>query len=386
MKNTTLTLRELTRLRELRNPSSVTLTCPLTPEAPEQRTTRLKMRHLLEQARDELSELGTDRRTIDAVLGDLEERFSSVSSIPRDGRTLVAFRSPEERVDFVLDIPMEGRVVVADRFSVGHLMTLVDHTVGGYALVVSDDGASMLHVKANRFDVVDLPLSRRDRASANAERVQPRVGGNAHANRYSQGSRSTGSSPTTHMQGFGHKDEDEIERRAWHEIIAKAVQDVLAENSAPVVVIADVVHHAGLKAALDLPQGIEETLAHNPKGHTEAELAELARPALETTFAAEPLRERMATAAPDSTVTDLKDALAAARNGRVDLLLWRAGAEFHGVIDDDGVVEFHAKRKPGDLELIDELIALTLLKGGEAYPLESLPVGQGAPLNGALRW
>ncbi|MEZ4240930.1 MAG: hypothetical protein R3F59_33185 [Myxococcota bacterium] len=367
----TLAHQDWMRLARHEGEPSVSLFLALHPHDGDRRRVALRLRHLLEEAEQRLAELDCDPAQVEAILAPL--RASGLEDIPRDGQTLAAFLAPSVQELHQLDAPLGERVTVADHFALAALRTALDQPALWYVLGLADDGATLVRVARGAPSEVPLPLEREDRAAANAERVEPTEGGNRHANRF--GSPPTGGTPTTHQQGFGYEQVDDIERQTWYRFVDRALQQALEEAPAPVVLVADVVHHQAFRDACHCPHLLDRGIRHDPHA-SPAELAALARPVARAHQQndSEAIGDRWHAAAHRGLVaTRPEDVLEAARVGRVDTLYWPAGADLNG-----------------DAEQVDEIVRQTALQGGALVPVdgEGLPEAGGGSnvVNAILRW
>jgi hypothetical protein len=370
----TLPRDEWMRLAREEAEPSVTLMVDLEPRNPDRRSVKLRIQHLCEEADRRLAALGVTEEKRRELLAPIRARCDQDSQVPRDSESLVVLLSPSVQELYPLDKPLGDRVEVGDHFVLSPLTLQMHEPELWYILTVSDDGARLLEVELGEIKEVKLPLERKDRSQANAERVEPEPGGSLHSNRF--GSRTVSGRPTAHPQGYGHEDVDVNEREMWFRFVDQGLRSVLGNSEAPVVLVADVMHHDLFRKVCSHRFLLPEGLQRHPVSMSDADLVEQARPFVylgpDTTL----LSDRYFAALAEGKAThSLPDALSAARNQQVDTLIWVPGVPQR---DDEQ-----------QIDLIDEIVRLTAIHGGavQAVHAHELPdPGDGVLLNAILRW
>jgi hypothetical protein len=347
----------------------VTLLQPLFPAEQDRDRVRIALKNAVDAADQRLATLGLspDRRS--ALLEPL--RYDGRNAdVPRDGETLLACLSPSLSEVHILEAALSPRLEVTRHLVLSDLRAALTQPDRWYLLTLTDDAARLLEVVHGTPIERPLPLERPDRDAANAERAEPH-GPGRHAHGTSQGL-----SP----QGFGNRQVDDIERTTWYEVVDDALRKVLPDPAVPLVVVADVVHHDAFAEVCHVHQVI--ALDHQPDGLSDGELRDMGAEHLERVSASELESLRDAWFAADATTTKVDQALEAARNGRIDTLLWVPDAEVRHVDD-------QADAPDGAPDLVDEVVRQTVLHGGRTVPVrpDTLPAPEGhAAVNAILRW
>ena len=367
------------RLLPIRAAHCVTLTQPLRPSDPDRDRVRIELRHAVASIDAELAELSVAPEVRQTMLKPVRALCAERPDVPRDGVSLIALLTPESQEIHVVDWALPARVTVADRFALADLIAAQHSHPTFFALALSDAGARLLRVCGGRRTEIKLPLERTSRADANAERVSPVPGGSQHANTHGAGM--TGA-PNMTVQGFGHEDRDAIERDAWYFFVNQALKAVIAQRAEPVVLVADVVHHAGFRKVCKVANLQAKGVEFNPTNATDEQIAKRARQALDT-------QEPGAQLAADGGkphAAKLTDVIQAARTGQVETLFFVPERPQPGVVNDEAeTIDVHATREPGDADLITEAVRLTLKSGGEVVPVDAELLAD-STVYATLRW
>ncbi|HEY3397237.1 MAG TPA: hypothetical protein VGM19_06195 [Armatimonadota bacterium] len=275
---------------------------------------------------------------------------------------------------------------VAERFHVRPLLPLFAGEDRFYLLALSPKRVRLL--ESTRGAITELPLEGVPASLEEARRlfsVPEPIRGHISA---AGGGR--GGAPVTLSGGHGGSSESpEDDLREFLRPIAHAVQKVLHEATAPLVL-------AGGDLALNLyrqvnayPHLAATALAGNPDEVKNEDLQRRAQELLRPHFAAAQQRaaEQYAPAAAAELGMHLVDeALPAALQGRVGVLFVPLEGTLWGKVDvENSTATVHEKPQPGDEDLLDRVAVETLLRGGTAYavPVDQLPA---KPVAAILRY
>jgi hypothetical protein len=371
----TLPRDEWMRLAREEAEPSVTLMVDLEPSNPDRRSVKLRIQHLCEEAERRLEALGVSEEKRRELLEPVRARCTQDSEVPRESESLVALLSPSIQEVYPLDTRLGDRVEVGDHFVLSPLAVQQDEEPATwYVLTVADDSARLIKVEYGEIEEVPLPLERKDRSEANAERVDPEPAGSLHSNRFS--SRTVSGRPVAHPQGYGQEDVAANEREMWFRFVDQALHSLLAGSEAPVVLAANVMHHDPFRKVCSYRLLLDQGIQRHPVSMSDAEIVEQARPFVRSAPDQTLLSDRyFAAKAEEKTTSSLEDALSAARNGQIDTLMWVPGVPQR---DDEQ-----------QIDLLDEIVRLTAIQGGavQALPAEQLPEpGDGVVVNAILRW
>lgn len=360
-------------LLTVRAAGCVTLSVPLRPAHADRDRVRLEIRRAVETARARLTALGIPPHHIKTTLAPVVALYQERPDVPRSGMTLLAFLTPGTQSVHVVDWALPPRVEVSDRFHLADLIAARAAHPPFFVLTLADDGARLLRCVGPTVEPVPLALARADREAANRERVSPVPGGALQVN--TSGAGVTGA-PTTHKQGFGHEDRDAIERATWYRVVYDAL-DMAPLGAAPLVLVADVVHHQPFIAGCRTPNLLAEGVQLNPAGVSNAGIMERARAHVEAA------RELPAPPSHDATVTALPAIIEAAKQGQIDTLFYVAGRSRPGRLDER--IEAHDAWRPGDVDLVDAAVRATLETGGDVVPVGAEMLAEADAL-ASLRW
>jgi hypothetical protein len=387
-------LRRLTSdvLRELlavHDRTCVSILLPTHRFGPEAAADAAQGRRLLADAEAALAAAGRRAEEIDGLLAPVRELFDDPSFWRSQGESLALFAAAGTCTAVRLDAPAAPAVEVGMRF---HLSPLV---------------AALPAVE--RFRVLALTLERPRLLEVTAEgvrRLQPPampsgIGEALGYDEYDSGLQVHSAGPAGAarqppiVHGHGGDDDDERAKKdvlQYFRQVARALDD-LPDAGVPVV-LASVVEHAALfrEAGGD---GVADRLAPvvlsgSPERVPDDELAVRARALLAE--GAETERDRALSryreiGARERAASDPEVVVTAASEGRIETLFLVPGTRRWGTFDRlTHEVRLHAIREPGDDDLAELAVTLTLEHGGAVVPTTQASAPDGAPLAAILRY
>jgi hypothetical protein len=191
--------------------------------------------------------------------------------------------------------------------------------------------------------------------------------------------------PGARADAFGETPEQEREEELtrYAAALARGAAQALQGTGAPLVVVADERLQGAIRAACDYPQLTAQGVTRHPESMSEEDLAEAVRAAAaaQAESARETDRERVEAALGrgDPASRDPAEIAAAAREGRVELLLFDPGAVAPGRLEMPGGP---ARDPDGPDDLVDAALRGALRSGAETRA----QAGGEPPLMAVMRW
>ena len=340
------------------------------PEAA-QNTVRLK--NLIGQAEERLSDRGLKRPEVCNLLSPLRDLIdnSAFWRHPLDG--LALFSRPDFFRYFKLPYEVDELVVVGDAF---YAAPLVQALSDGYFYILAISQSSVRLFQATRFgarevDLSDVGIPRNlgeamrydDFEKPNLER-HPIAGGRLQ-----------------HGHGPGEKDmKNEIER--YLNAVDAGIVKIIPGNKYPLVVAAVDYLIPMYRGVSNYGAVLEKGAEGNPDQLGAAELHERAWPVAEPQFRSNLSRakERFGNAIGAGLAScDLAEVLGGAHTGRVEALFAQKGEQRWGVFDlTSGAVTLSDDPGIADVDLIDLATRQTLAHGGDVHLVgaEDMPCGE----------
>lgn len=385
-----ITAETLRSLAELEGAPVVSVFLPTVRATFHKQENRDRLKTLLARSEPLLSARGMKRKEIDRILDPARELIDDQEfwSHRLDGLALYAARNflllyttpfPVSELVEVSSAPCI-RPLLPALVSEGHfyvlaisrnLTRLLRGTRGEmHEINLSSLGVSLSLREALRFD--DLDRQMQSHATGRAEpRLQTHSQSTARAGRH-----------VWHGHGGGEEEVKEQVGR-FFQAVDKALCKMLATERAPLVLAAVAyeqdMYRLHSKYAAIAPEGVNG----NPDRLSPKDLHEaawpIARRALEARRDAATIAYREAPNVGEAS-DDLGEILRAVYEGRVSVFLVRSGAEAWGVFDSTTFqIEAHTSRQALDVDLLDLCVRQTLLRGGDAYPIDSEQMpGKGA--------
>lgn len=344
---------------------------------------RRNLKHMLER-RLQAADLAPERRQ--ALLAAGEEALST-ADFPALDPGFALFLA-EDRVHAV---PL-GEAPPEDMSAVGHrflLRPILDRFGPGerfHILAISAGGTRLLTATREGCDEAtpqDLPRSLEQVAAESDAEVTKQ------ANAPGRGSAGDAVSTARHS----YESPAELHKTQLVEFVhrtVKAVRRHMADDPAPVVLVAEPELAGHVRSAADWPELLPDFVSHHPARMSDEDLHAAALAALPPGDAkAEPvldrIKARLGTAEPTVAIK-LEEILAAARDGRVDSLLIAADETIWGHFDEDKGVAAARGTPTGEEDLLNLAAVMTLETGGTAFSLPRERLPRSVPAAAALRY
>jgi hypothetical protein len=361
---------------------SVSIYLPTHRSGRETQQDPIRLRNLLDHARDELCETGMRRPAADSVLQparDLAE-MHSFWQYQEDG--LAVFLTDGNMETFRLPEPFDPFVTVADSFHVKPLWPVVGDGIF-YILALSRNEIRLWW--SDRFQIgdVDLPA---DTPKSLAEALwfyDPEK-----QLQYHMGNRDGRGRMVAQFHGHGASAEtDTAKIEAYLRSVDAGVRSLIDAGS-PLVLVGVTEITSRYRHVSQHPRIVDDTIRGNPDERSAEELHRSALPIVEPMMATRAKIDAEAfLAAKQRAVSSVPEAVTAAVTGRVKHLFLPLEVHVWGHCDATGAeVTTHDDWQPGDRDLLDLAGAATWSSGGTVYarPADQIP-GNG-PVAATLRF
>ena len=350
----------------------VTVVIPSTPLPAERQKNEIRLKNRIADAEAQLEALGLDERRCAAALGPLVEARDAGTfwpGEPLDGG-MAAFTSGEGLTRVALPRRPRELSVVGWRYHLKPVLAAAGRTGAFSVLAISQNDVRLFTGDPGGLVPVDLAgqAPRSLEESAGRDLTEPNL-------QHHAGHR--GSAEAIYHSHGGGKDDVTPELKRFLREVDQAVQGLLRDRNAPLV-LAGVDHLLALyREVSGLPSVLEDELRGNVEHLSAHELHERAWELVERNTAD---RDRqaaadLADAAGSGTATDDTDeALLAALEGRVAEIFVAGDREEWGYVDEGAHEVRHRDELPRE-DLLDRAAVETWLHGGRVrvLPAEELP-------------
>lgn len=344
----------------------------------------IRFKNLLGEVREGLMANGLRSPEVREILGPAELLLEDHDFWQHQSDGLAVFFTPEEFHCYRLPLQFEELVVVSDRFHLKPLFPYLTSDGRFYILALSQNEVRLLECTQHTVDEVglgDMPesLAEAFRYKSFEKQLQFHTGATLASG--------------THSGVFhGHdiKDDAKDNILRWFHMIDKELKNLLTDEQSPVV-LAGVEYLLPLyKEANSCPHLMEEGIPGNPEEIKPEELHGRAWTVVKPVF-----MEKQENAAArygqlggtGQTTSDVKEAVLAAHQGKVDSLFVPVGVQVWGSFDaDTNAVDMHEHREPGDEDLLDLAAIQTRLNGGSVYAVSPESVPGRSPLAAVFRY
>ena len=348
----------------------------------------IRLKNVLKEAESRLIALGEKSTKVREVLAPGRELVQRSGFWRQQQDGLALFLSNGLFNYFRVPLRLQELVSVSETFEVSPLLPLF--TMGGhfYVLAISRNHVRFFRMTATTFDelnVPGIPHSVDEALKYDVRESQLQLHSGA-------GGRELGKESAVFTgQGIGVDDEQEH----THEfllMVERGIRRFLRDERAPLVLAAVRELASAYRAVNKYPTLLEETVTGNPDLTKPQELHGDAWKLAEPYFQRD--RERaLATyperAAAGEAASDVKGALAAARQGRIETVFLPTGEQRWGKVDldcEDTLIEVHEKQEAGDVDPYNIIAMQTILHRGKVYMVEPATVANGSAVAAILRY
>jgi hypothetical protein len=347
---------------------------------------RIRLKNLLSQAEDLLTERGLRKPEIDEVLGParMMTKYHEFWIHQSDG--LAAFLSGGDFHYYRVPLEFQELVVVSDRFHLKPLIPLITEDGRFYILALSQNEIRLLEgtrCSINEVEIEGIPPSLEDALRWD----DPEKSLQWHSKTTSVG---RGRRPAIfHGHGASADDPKDYFRRYFLKI-DEGLAELLSEERAPLVLAGVDYELAIYRDVTSYPYVLERDLKGNPEMLSAAELHEQAWSIVEPCFVAA-RREAMAQYAVmverDLASDKIEEVVPAAFNGRVDKAFVALQTQQWGAFDpQSNTVHLTGEVGSGGEDLLDFVAVHTLLNGGAVYTVERDEVPGEGPVAAIFRY
>jgi hypothetical protein len=380
-----ITLEELKRTFSKRHAGwCVSLFMPTHRAGRETEQGPIRLKNLLREAEERLQAEGLRPPEIRELLAGPQRLLQDPGFWQHQSDGLVVFCSAEAFHFFRLPLGFDEFVVISRRFHLKPLLTLFTSDGTFYILALSQNQVRLL--EGTRHGVDEVHLEGRVQSLSEAFPEPPAE----KQLQFHTGAPATKGKRPAMFYGHDLSTETKDRIQRWFRTIDGQLKDILAGVASPMILAGVEYLFPLYREACTYPHLLSGGIAGNPEGLKPEELHRQAWSIVEPVFrkareeAAARYRELAGTG---RTTTDVKGAVSAAHEGRIEVLFVAVGLQVWGRLDTDiGKVHVHDSPEPGDEDLLDLAAVQALIKGGSVYAVRPEEVPDGAPLAAILRY
>jgi len=370
------------RLRDLLEqhaPPCVSIYQPTHRHHPDNAQDPIRYRNLVRDAEDRLRAAfaGPD---VDGIVAQLEELGRDRAFWNHRTDAMAVLASPERFALVELQRPVRERVVVSDSFHVKPLIRTLQSADRFDVLGLTRSHARLFQGDRYALDEIELPgVALTLTEALGEERSEP------HLTVASYGMKGAGASGSAMYHGHGARDEAiDVDTERFFRHIDRVVHEHVSRHSGlPLLLVALEEHHSPFFAVSRNPYLLKAGVRANPDALELDALRGRAWQALEPFYLGRlaELAERFGAAqAHQHGGSDLAEVAAAAREGRVAVLLVEADRSLPGRMGGmTGALEAGGGARADAADLLDDVAEAVLRTGGEVVvvPRERMPVTTG---------
>lgn len=388
---------ELEALVEIQQTPCVSLYMPAHQAGPSTRQDPIRLKNLLKQAEERLTQDGMSAREVETLLKPASDLLENYDFWQHQNNGLAMFLTSNLFRCYRLPLEFEELAVVGDRFHIKPLLPLFTGDGRFYLLALSQNQVRFFEgtrYSISPIDPEDVPESIAEALQYDQPEAQLRfhstaTGGNRVAG-HGQGVGSPrGNAPTYHGQGVGTS-EDKSEIHRFLQQVDSGLQPILNDQNAPLVL-------AGVDYLLPIYRSVssynnllEQGITGNPELMSPEELHDQAWKIVEPHFQEnqnQAINEYRELAGTGRATGQLQTILPATYDGQVDTLFVSLGMQQWGKFDpQQRQVEIYEENTPESEDLLDLAAVKTLLQSGTVYAVEADQVPEDAPAAAIFRY
>jgi len=345
----------------------------------------IRLKNLLREVEQRLQDKGLRSPDVREMLKPAQHLLQEPGFWRNQSDGLAVFFTPETFHYYRLPLPFEELVVISNRFHLKPLLPFFASDGHFYILALSQNQIRLL--EGTRHTVDEINLESMPQSMAEALQFE-------RFDKQSQFHTGTSAAHTGDRAGVFHghdpSDEEKNALLRWFHKIDDELPNVLVGRQSPIVLAGVEVLFPLYKKANSYPHLVEEGIPGSPEALRPEELHAQAWPLVQPFFmqaqeqAVAQYRQLSGTG---QTTTDVKEAVLAAHQGRVEALFVALGVQVWGAIDlSTNTVHVHEDHEPADEDLLDLAAVQTLLNGGIVYAVEPEQVPEHAPLAAVFRY
>jgi len=338
----------------------------------------IRLKNLIRDAEHRLQELGV--RSVDAITKPAHELVSDGAFWRHQGDGLALFLAPDFAESYTLPTPFENLAVVADHFHLKPLLPVISDAQHFYVLGLSQQYVKLF--RGGRYSVGEVKLSGVPASLRDALQYDDR-----EPSLQSHGG--GGTRAIFHGQGLGKDDpKDDIKR--YFRLIDSGLHEILKEERAPLV-LAGVDYLLPLyREVTEYPHvtdvGVEGSPEHVSVEELHGRAWDIVAPLFGKDLEAAKARYLAMADTPNGT-SDVKRAVRAAHQGRVDSLFVAVGEHLWGTWEPTTeAIHVHPEPEAGDVDLLDSAAAQAWLHQASVFAVPPAEVPGGGQLAATLRY
>jgi hypothetical protein len=379
-----LSEREFQHLLSLETQPCVSVYLPTNPAGEDSQQDPLRLKNLLQRAEQQLIQEGHRAADVRCWLQPARDVLTDQPFWTARSDGLAVFIWPRQSRLYRLPHRFDESLTVGDRVHIKPLLPLYGGNGHFYLLAVSQNKVRFLKGTRDDFEELELAALPKDIVEAlNYDR--PQEVSQAHSASAGRGKQAA----VFHGQG-GRPDASKEELEQYCRLIDEAVQATLRDQPGPLVL-------AGVEYVLSIyrsrssydrivAQSVSGNADHLPAHELHARAWPVAEAALQQPRD-DAVRRYQRAAGSDKASADLQSVVTAAQQGRVESLLVVGDARQWGRVQaEQGTVDVHAEKQPGDEDLVDRAAVETLRNRGAVFVVSADWMPADAPLAAVMRY
>lgn len=361
---------EFNALNKVRADACVSIYLPTTPLSQDTDVSRIELGNLAKQAREQLEAAGFDKRRLAALMEQFDDLADDDEFWRLQANSLAILATPDRFRTFRLANTFSSTVQVSDRFHLTPLLRAITFPHSAFVLALSENAVRLVEVFA------ELPP------------VTVKVDG-LPKNAASAVGRSTLNDRTGNSRIHGSEGQNVLFRQYARQVDA-AVRAVLAGRDTPLILAATGRLASVFRSVNSYPNLLAAGIEDSPDRHSDAEIADAARPILDGAYREE-IGELLglfeARIGQGRATSDLSNASRAATYGAVEALLVDIDSVVPGTLDEEtGEIAFAEHSDATSYGLVDEIAGRALASGANVLGVRKSDLPGEGELAAILRY
>jgi hypothetical protein len=380
-----LSIEELRQFGKETGPCVTVLASSHVPGGPGKKLTS-RLKKLIHEAEQKLSERGYDRGAIGVVIEPLANQIAKIEDEAEvKGAGLALFGSPGEARLFWLPRSQDEAVMVADNYFVRPLIPPLNRDKEFYILAVAQKHARLLRCTEFTSEEVRLPRETPTTLLEETDTDQP---DHVLDNRASAGPSEGAGTGVMFTTSTDREDRDQYLAH-WFKHLSRGVAHVIGEAKTPLILCCVEYEQAIYREVNTYSHLLEEGVAGAPDSFKGGELHRRALEALQRhdEQKVDESMRRWNKQGGDAAIMGVKDIVRACYEGRVMALLIAETAQVMGNFN-EAIFSAEGSRelKPWDEDLLNAAALQTILHGGQVFVVPQSKIPENRPMAAIVRY
>lgn len=381
-----LKLDELKELLGKKEEHCITIYFPTHPTGTETRQDSIRLKNLLQKAKEQLHEKGVRSIEAEELLKPAQGLIENESFWLQGDEGMAIFLAKGYSKVLKLPQAFDELVAVNDQFHLKQLLPFFNNDRRFYILALSENHVRFLECTKYRCEPITIPGMPQCMEEA-LDYISPEQPNDLP---FKGTGKDKGSQTILSGGHGGHRELNNERVLQYFRELLKYLNEYLHDDTAPLVLATVEEHYPIFREASGYKNLLEKFIKGNPERISDQDLHERTKEIVAEYFSQqekESIDKYVELYGTPNTVHNVEDALKMAYQGRIDTLLVANSKERWGTFDGLTMeIEEHEEQQSGDHDLIDKAATFTVQNDGKVFVIDADKIPKGMEIAGILRF